>query len=256
VGTPVNPLYTEIPKAQATGHMELRPRSHVARIEHDAHGKVNAVLYYDDKGKLQRQKARVVAVAANSIETPRLLLASASSRYPNGLASSSDQVGCNYMRHTTGSVYAVFEDKIEMYKGTTMAGIIADEARFDPKRGFTGGYHMETISPGLPFYAAFLNRRAWGADFTRAMDAYLYTAGMWIVGEDMPRATNRVTLNHGVTDQYGLPVANVHFDDHPNDQAMREHGFRQGTAVYDAVGAKTVYRVPPILRRIISAQRV
>jgi hypothetical protein len=37
----------------------------------------------------------------------------------------------------------------------------------------------------------------------------------------------------------------VHFDDHPNDEAMCEHGFQQGSAVYDAVGAKTVYRVPP-----------
>jgi len=238
-------LYTEIPKAQATGHMELRPSSHVARIEHDAHGKVNAVLYYDANGKLQRQKARVVAVAGNSIETPRLLLASASDRYPQGLANSSDQVGRNYMRHTTGSVYAVFDKPVEMYKGTTMAGIIEDEARFDSKRGFAGGYHMETISLGLPFYAAFLNPGAWGADFTKAIDAYPNTAGMWIVGEDMPRASNRITLNSNVKDQYGLPVANVHFDDHSNDEAMREHGFKQGTAVYEAAGASTVYRVPP-----------
>jgi choline dehydrogenase-like flavoprotein len=118
-----------------------------------------------------------VAVAGNSIETPRLLLASASSRYPNGLANSSDQVGRNYMRHTTGSVYATFEDKVDMYKGTTMAGVIEDEARFDPKRGFAGGYHMETISLGLPFYAAFFDLGAWGADFTRAIDAHPYTAG-------------------------------------------------------------------------------
>jgi choline dehydrogenase-like flavoprotein len=77
------------------------------------------------------------------------------------------------------------------------------------------------------------------------MDEYAYTAGMWIVGEDMPRATNRVTLNSDVKDQYGQPVANVHFDDHPNDEAMREHAFTQGSAVYAAAGAKTVYRVPP-----------
>jgi choline dehydrogenase-like flavoprotein len=237
-------LYTELPKAQATGHMELRTQAHVARIEHDQRGKVNAVLYYDADGKLQRQKARVVAVAGNSIETPRLLLNSHSGKFANGLANSSDQVGRNYMRHTTGSVYAVFEQKVDMFKGTTMAGIIEDEARNDPKRGFVGGYHMETISLGLPFYAAFLNPGAWGADFTRAMDQYPYTGGMWIVGEDMPRATNRITLS-STKDKYGLPVANVHFDDHPNDEAMREHAFKQGAAVYEAAGAKTTYRVPP-----------
>jgi choline dehydrogenase-like flavoprotein len=238
-------LYTEIPRAQATGHMELRTQAQVVNIETDAKGKASAVVYYDADGKLQRQKARIVAVAGNAIETPRLLLNSHSSRFPDGLANSSGQVGRNYMRHTTGSVYAVFNDKVDMYKGTTMAGIIEDEARFDTSRGFAGGYHMETVSLGLPFYAAFLNPGAWGSDFTQAMDSYPYTAGMWIVGEDMPRESNRITLNTNVKDQYGLPVPNVHFDDHPNDEAMREHGFRQGTAVYQAAGAKTVYRVPP-----------
>jgi len=238
-------LYTEIPRAQATGHMELRTQAQVVKIETDAKGKASAVVYYDADGKLQRQKARIVAVAGNAIETPRLLLSSHSSRFPDGLANSSGQVGRNYMRHTTGSVYAVFNDKVDMYKGTTMAGIIEDEARFDTTRGFAGGYHMETVSLGLPFYAAFLDPGAWGPDFTQAMDAYPYTAGMWIVGEDMPRETNRVTLNTDVKDQYGQPVPNVHFDDHPNDEAMREHGFRQGSAVYQAAGAKTVYHVPP-----------
>ncbi|NTX25714.1 GMC family oxidoreductase [Burkholderia pyrrocinia] len=238
-------LYTELPHAQVTGHMELRTETHVVRIEHDARGRANAVLYYDASGKLQRQKARIVAVAGNSIETPRLLLNSQSGKFANGLANSSDQVGRNYMRHMTGSVYAVFDKKVEMFKGTTMAGIVEDEARFDPKRGFAGGYHLETISLGLPFYAAFFNPGAWGTDFTQAMDQYAYTAGMWIVGEDMPRSTNRVTLNHDVKDQHGLPVANVHFDDHPNDEAMREHAFKQGTAIYDAAGATKVYRVPP-----------
>ncbi|OLL28738.1 2-keto-gluconate dehydrogenase [Burkholderia sp. SRS-W-2-2016] len=238
-------LYTELPRGQATGHLELRPQAHVVRIEHDARGKVTGVLYYDAQGKLQRQKARVVAVAGNTIETPRLLLNSHSGKFTKGLANSSDQVGRNYMRHTTGSVYATFDQKVEMYKGTTMAGIIEDEARNDPKRGFVGGYHMETVSLGLPFYAAFLNPGAWGPSFTDAMDHYANTAGMWIVGEDMPRANNRVTLNDSVKDQYGQPVPNVHFDDHPNDDAMREHAFKQGSAVYEAVGAKTVYRVPP-----------
>src|ERR1700753_124625 len=82
-------LYTEIPTGEATGKMEGRPQSHVARIEHDASGKVTGVVYFDKDGKEQRQKARVVAVAGNSIESPRLLLNSASSPLPRGLANSS-----------------------------------------------------------------------------------------------------------------------------------------------------------------------
>jgi choline dehydrogenase-like flavoprotein len=238
-------LYTEIPAAEDTGRLDLRAGAQALKIEHDASGKVTGVLYADEKGDQHLQKARVVCVAGNSIESPRLLLNSASSMFPDGLGNSSGQVGRNYMRHTTGSVYATFEKPVFMFRGTTMAGIIQDEAHHDPKRGFAGGYELETLSLGLPFMAAFLDPGAWGREFTRKMDKYSHMAGMWIVGEDMPRETNRVTLNTDVKDQFGLPVANVHFDDHENDERMRSHAFRQGGEVYRAAGALDVYEVPP-----------
>jgi choline dehydrogenase-like flavoprotein len=234
-------LYTEIPKGEATGNLEVRPNSMVIKIEHDASGKVTGVVYADAAGAMQRQKARVVAVAGNSIESPRLLLNSASNTFPNGLANSSGQVGRNYMRHMTGSVYAAFEKSVHMYRGTTMAGIIRDEAKNDPKRGFVGGYEMETLSIGVPFMAAFLNPGAWGRSFTSAMESYPRMAGMWLVGEDMPQETNRITLDPKARDKFGMAVASVHFD----DVAMRDHAYKQGAAVYEAVGATVTYPTPP-----------
>ena len=238
-------LYTEIPAAKQTGHCELRAQCHVARIEHDKAGKVTGVVYFDAQGKAQHQRARVVCVAANSIESPRLLLLSESNHFPEGLANSSGQVGRNYLRHTTGSVYATFDEPVHMYRGTTMAGIISDEAPHDPKRGFAAGYEMETVSVGLPFAAAFLDPGAWGPAFTEALDNYAHMAGLWIVGEDMPQESNRVTLNSKEKDQWGLAIPNVHYDDHANDLAMRTHGYRQGSALYEAVGARKVYHTPP-----------
>ena len=183
-------LYTEIPRGEATGNLEVRPNSMAIKIEHDASGKVTGVVYADQSGAMQRQKARVVAVAGNSIESPRLLLNSASTMFPDGLANSSGQVGRNYMRHMTGSVYAAFEKSVHMYRGTTMAG-------------------------------------------------------MWLVGEDMPQETNRITLDPKAKDKFGMPVASVHFDDHPNDVAMRNHAYKQGASVYEAVGATVTYPTPP-----------
>ena len=238
-------LYVEIPKAEGTGNFEIRPLSHVSRIEHNAAGKATGVVYFDKDGKEQRQKARIVCVAGNSIETPRLLLLSASNMFKDGLANSSGQVGRNYMRHMTGSVYAAFKNPVHMYKGTTMAGIIRDEASNNPKRGFVGGYELETLSLGIPFMAAFLNPGGWGADFAWWMDRYTNLAGMWLVGEDMPRETNRVTLNTDVKDQWGNYAPNVHFDDHENDVAMRNHAFQQAERVYQAAGSIKSFRTPP-----------
>lgn len=238
-------LVSEIPKGEDTGRLEVRPNSHVVKIEHDDAGKVTGVLYASPDGAIHRQKARVVCVAGNSIESPRLLLNSASAKYPDGLANSSGQVGRNYMRHMTGNVYAIFDKPVHMYRGTTMAGIIRDEAKHDTKRGFAGGYEMETVSLGIPFMAAFMEPGGWGRSFTSAMDGYANMAGMWLIGEDMAQETNRITLHATAKDKLGLPAANVHFDDHPNDIAMRNHAIQQGSAVYNAVGATRLIPTPP-----------
>jgi choline dehydrogenase-like flavoprotein len=167
----------------------------VLKIEHDDSGKVTGVLYADKDGNQHVQKASVVCVAGNSIESPRLLLNSASSMFPTGLPTLRARLGRNYMRHMTGSVYAVFDKPVKMWRGTTMAGIMQDESRHDPSRGFVGGYEMETLSLGLPFMAAFLDPGAWGGNSPTALDSYENMAGMWLVGEDMPQETNRITLN-------------------------------------------------------------
>jgi choline dehydrogenase-like flavoprotein len=206
-------LYTEIPKGEATGKLEVRPNSQVLQVQHNDAGKVTGVLYADKDGQQHVQKARVVALAGNSIESPRLLLNSASAKFPDGLANSSGQVGKNYMRHMTGSVYAIFDKPVHMYRGTTMAGIIRDESFNKPDRGFVGGYEMETLSLGVPFMAAFLEPGAWGRDFSSAMEGYANMAGMWLVGEDMPQEKNGVSLH--------------------------------ASAVYEAVGAARTFKTPP-----------
>jgi hypothetical protein len=137
----------------------------VLKIEHDDSGKVTGVLYADKDGNQHCAKG---ARRLRCRQLHREPAAAAQLRLvdvPDGLANSSGQVGRNYMRHMTGSVYAVFDKPVNMYRGTTMAGIIQDESRHDPSRGFVGGYEMETLSLGLPFMAAFLDPGGWGRDF-------------------------------------------------------------------------------------------
>jgi choline dehydrogenase-like flavoprotein len=244
-GSKWSTLVAELPKADKTGNLDLRPDCHVVQITHDAGGHADAVLYLDSQGNLQRQRAKIVCVAGNAIETARLLLLSASPLHPDGLANSSGQVGRNYMRHLTASVYGRFDKPVNFHRGETMAGVISDESGHDDGRGFAGGFYFETLALGPSFLAAFADPGAWGPDFTAVMDAYQNTAGMWIVGEDMPQESNAVTLNTSVTDQHGLPVPNVHFDDHANDLAMREYAWAKGSAVYEAVGATASQHTPP-----------
>ncbi|SMF09996.1 GMC family oxidoreductase [Pseudogulbenkiania subflava] len=238
-------LYTEIPKALETGRVELRPQSMVLKIEHDKTGKVSGVVYVDQHGRTQRQAARVVCVAGNSIESPRLLLNSASSMFPDGLANSSGQVGRNYLTHTTAAAVAIHKKPVHMYRGTALAAVISDEADPNPDRGFFGGYHLEGLALGLPYTAAFMKPGGWGRDVTSALEMYDHMSCVWVCGEDFAQEQNGVTLHPTEKDQYGLPVPIVSKTDHANDAAIRRHGLAQFRKVSEAVGATRVIDMPP-----------
>jgi choline dehydrogenase-like flavoprotein len=256
MGAKWSTLYTEIPRAEATGNLDLRIECTATRIEHGGTGRVNSVVYRDAEGREQRQKARVVCVAGNGIETPRLLLLSESSKFPQGLANSSGQVGRNYCHQIIGFVWGIFDKPVSSWRGATLAGVVEDEVRNDPSRGFVGGYRMELCTLDLPTFPLVGLPYGWGRDFASILENYRNMAGMLINGEDMPRAENRITLNHEVKDSFGLPVANVHVDEHPNDQAMRKHAQTQMSRMYEAVGAKRVVLgpVPPATHNTCSAR--
>ena len=171
--------------------MELRPDSMALRSSTTPRQGDRRRLC-DEDGNLQRQKARVVAVAGNSIETPRLLLNSrrASSR------TGSPTVRARSAATTCATPRArlCLFDKVDMFKGTTMAGIIATR-RVRSQARLRGRLSHGDALARLPFMPRSSIRAPGAASFTTAMDDYANMAGMWIVGEDMPRETNRVTLD-------------------------------------------------------------
>ncbi len=239
-------LYSEIPKAEATGNLELRANCMALRIQHEPAGKVTGVNYVDRDGNQQLQKARLVVVACNAVESSRILLNSASNVYPDGLANSSGMVGKNWTRHMTGYAYGVFDKPINYHRGTNASGLVQDEWRHDGERGFAGGYVFGTISLGLPYFSTFVKPGAWGRAHTRDIEAYNHVAGIFVNGEDMPIETNAVTLHDTERDQHGLPVPNINIDDHPNDIAMRNHSMKRCTELMMAAGASRVIECPPM----------
>ena len=242
IGAKWSTLYTEVPRAEATGRFELRPQCHAIRIEHDAAGRASAVVYRDAQGAEQRQRARIVCVAGNSIETPRLLLLSRSARFPDGLANSSGQVGRNYMMHTTGAAFAVMPGEVHADRGTQMAGLISDEAGHRDDRGFAGGFLLQTLPPQGPIgFAMFARPGGWGRQYAQDIESYRRIAGLWIVGEDLAQESNTVTLDANVKDQHGLPVAHVRHVDHANDKAMRERASSVARSLYEAAGSTRVH---------------
>ena len=104
--------------------------------------------YIDRNGTLQHQGARVTVLAANGIGTPRLLLNSACSLCPDGLANSSGLVGKRLMTHPYASVYGAYDEDMETWLGP--AGQALQSLQFyetDTDRGFVRGQSGTSCRP-------------------------------------------------------------------------------------------------------------
>ena len=78
------------------------------------------------------------------------------------------------------------------------------------------------------------------------MAAYDHLAGVLMNGEELPRADNRITLDAAQRDRFGVPVANVHVDEHPQCVPMREHFYARSRALFEALGGEDLrFGVPP-----------
>ena len=232
-------LVTYIPRAIRAG-AEVRPDAMVARIEHDQHGRVTGVLHFrEDRDELHRQRARNVVVAGYAVESPRLLLNSATSLFPQGLANSSGCVGRYFMVHTGDQVFARFPERINQYKAPPPGGAITEHFnRTMPDERFVCGYTIEVVGPHVTDFASRMatSRRMWGAPLRRAMLDYNYWSGLGMVGEVLPQRDNRVELYPGEKDRHGLPIARVVFGLHENDREIVQHAVTQMTRILAAAG--------------------
>lgn len=247
IGAKWSTLYTEIPRAEANDHFELRPDAMAVRLNHGSDGRIKGVVYADTDGVLNEQKVRAVCVAGNSIETPRLLLNSESSRYPDGIGNGNGLVGKYYMRHVFAGVAALMPGPVNFHRGIQQAGSISDERYHDSERGFASGYHIEG-APLSPERLAFvLDPNGWGRKYTELLEQYSHFAACLVVGEDLPDAGNEVRLHGQRKDQYGLPIPEIRYRLHGNSIALREHAQSAASRIYEAVGAKDVFRfgAPP-----------
>ena len=82
-------------------------------------------------------------------------------------------------------------------------------------------------------------------DYAQILGKYENFAGLWLVGEDLPQASNGVALHSTEEDRSGLSAPVIHFLDHSKDVAMRIHAFRSGRAIYKSLNAESVFELPP-----------
>jgi len=242
VNAKASPLITHIPDALVHG-AEVRANCHVSRVlMDDDTGRVTGVTYIKD-GVEHRQRARVVAVAGYSIETPRLLLLSASKRFPEGLGNGHDQLGRYLMVQGAPQTAGRFDEEIRMYKAPPPEVTSEQFYETDPGKPYKRGWSIQNVSPMPITWAEHVTAQGhWGETLREYMRDYVHWAVLGALCEFLPLPENRVTLADE-TDRHGLPVAHFSYSQCDNDKQLVDAAQAVMEDLLRAAGASEVMTI-------------
>jgi choline dehydrogenase-like flavoprotein len=241
VNAKASPLITHVPDALAHG-AEVRADCMVSKVVIGPDGRAAGVTYL--RGGVERfQRAKAVAVAGYSIETPRLLLLSADVRFPDGLCNSYGQVGRYVMVQGAPQSAGRFDEEIRMYKAPPPEVSSEQFYETDPTKDYRRGYSIQNVSPLPITYAEHVAAQGhWGADLREQMRDYVHWATLGALCEFLPGYDNAVTLD-GQTDRFGLPVAHFSYSQCDNDEKLVAAARQTMDTVLRAAGATDVVTI-------------
>jgi choline dehydrogenase-like flavoprotein len=223
----------------------LKTGARVARVLLGRSGLATGVEYVGQDGRWDIAHADVVILAANAVGTARLLLNSASPRFPQGLANSSGLVGKRLMVHPFANVMGYFDEQMETWKGHVGAKITCLEFyETDPGRDFVRGAKWSLTPTGGPLNAALPTRAGdsvWGPGHHEHVRRHVGRTLSWaIFGEDLPEEGNTVEIDGALTDSSGIPAPRITYRVHDNSRRLLDFNIARATESFTEAGA---YRV-------------
>ena len=242
VGAKASPLITHVPDALAHG-AEIRADSMVTRVVvDDESGRATGVTYLR-RGREHFQRARAVAVAGYSIETPRLLLLSATERYAAGLGNDTDQLGRYLMVQGAPQTSGRFEEEVRAYKAPPPEVSSEQFYETDPTKPYRRGWSIQNVSP-LPITWAehVVAQGHWGAPLREYLRDFVHWATIGALCEFLPQPDNRVTLADE-KDRHGLPIAHFSYSQCDNDRMLTKAATESMETILKAAGASEVMTI-------------
>ncbi len=234
-------------RALSYKNVELRKASVVTKLEKDAHGCVTTVRYKNWRAEPIAEEtatAKTVVLAANAIETPKLLLMS------DNLANSSDQVGRNLMDHAQFEVIAVSPIKVHPFRGPQSVAAIEDfrDGDFRKQRS---GFRMTIGNDGwgragspATVIDGLLNAGSYGSALPTAIAEQIpKMIRLSFSTEMLPEPDNRIQLSAKKDAKLGLPLPMFTFAISDYVKAGLREGYATSLELFKTLGA-TVGKQP------------
>jgi choline dehydrogenase-like flavoprotein len=235
-----------LPAAMKTGNLTLRPWAIVTRILYDKDKKrATGVEVLDaETNKTYTYNSKIVFLNASTFNSAWILMNSASDVWPDGLGSSSGELGHNVMDHhlgvgASGRVEG-YEDKY--YFGRRANGFYIPRYRnlFGDKRDYLRGFGYQGQA-GRQGWSRDIAELSIGGEFKDALtEPGSWTIGMGGFGEILPDHSNKVSLDKTKKDKWGLNVLSFDAELKDNERKMRKDMQADAEEMLTAIGAKDV----------------
>ena len=222
--------------------VELRTNCRVREITVGRDGMATGAIYFDEHGNEVMQRAEVVIVACNGVGTPRLLLNSASSQFPDGLANSSGLVGKNLMFHPWGAVEGFFEPGLDSHLGPQGCCLLSQQFYESASNDTVRGFGLQVTRGAAPVATALGGTRRgdipWGEGHHDAFRKFYGTnVSCGVCVEDLPEEHNTVTLDPDLKDSDGIPAPRIDYTLSENSRKLLDKGCQAGVDLMEAAGA-------------------
>jgi len=216
-----------LPAAARTGRLTLVSDAVVSHVVMNGGGKAKGVAYIDRTTHAAREVfAKVVVLAASTLESTRILLNSKSPRFPTGVGNSQGVLGHYLMDHFTtegaGGLMPTLKSSEREPEGRPCGFLIAKYANTGShaNKNFLRGYRMDGDGSQSMYEHAF-GIPGFGPELRRKTREEIPTHfGMMAQGECLPRYDNFVALDKQKKDAWGIPALHIIASYGENELAM------------------------------------
>lgn len=231
---------------------ELITSAVAVAVSLDAQRRIDGLRVRHPDRSEQVLRARLYVLAMNAIETPKLLLMSASERAPQGVANGSGVVGRYLMDHDVKITYAKLPRPAYLFRGP-LSTSGCESLRDGPFRSGRAAFRIElqntgtSWATGSPFNNVIdLVNRGFSGRRLREQLAWDVSTQIELNGliEPEPLAENCIRPSERDFDPLGIPRPEIRYRIGDYTQAGTEAFVASARLIYERLGASGISEVP------------